>query len=71
MKNHHDYPIKSLFRKELTVASRDQYFNAATVSAHPTNPIQLSAAVENRSIQGFDDCVEVLYFKKRVKQVRM
>lgn len=51
----------------LSIVSKDQYLNAATVSAHPTNPIQLSAAEENRSIQGLEDCEDVLYLKKRGK----
>lgn len=50
------------FRKGWTVVSEDQYLSIATVSADPTNPIQLPAAKENRSIQGFEDCDEVLYF---------
>lgn len=49
----------------MDTVSKNQYLNAATVSAHPTNPIQLSAAEEDRSIQGFEDCEEVIYFKKK------
>lgn len=61
--NPHDYQQnsaeKSHFRKEWVVVDEDQYFNAATVSAHPTNPIQLSAAKKHRSIQGFESFLKV------------
>lgn len=41
------------------MVNEDQYLNAATVSAHPTNPIQLSAAKKHRSIQGFGGFLKV------------
>lgn len=50
---------KSHFRREWAVVNEDQYLNAATVSAHPTNPIQLSAAKKHRSIHGLEGFLKV------------